>query len=155
MVWNAVKDVFQFPLLRGEFIPRHLVLRHSLVYPVIHEWLARTQTHVLSGFPSVTHLSLHLTERYACNGGDVLIMREGSLGRFSVTLRGRAFFAALAQFVTEASPFRFRQLAFTSRRLDYKAILQHRAAVFAPLVWDTKMTFKDRPLSPFAMHLNL
>jgi len=93
-------------------------------------------------FPFVAMLSLHISERYACRG-DVLIMREGSLGRFSVTFRGRIFFATLAQFVTDASPWRFRQLPYSKLRLSYRQIAEHRAAVFVPMIPSTKVTFKD------------
>lgn len=71
------------------------------------------------------------------------MMREGSYGRFSVTLRGRVFFAALAQFVTDSSPFRFRQLPYSSMRPSYRELSHHRAAIFVPLMPGTKVTFKD------------
>jgi len=92
--------------------------------------------------PFVSMLSIHIEERYECRG-DVLVMREGSYGRFSVTLRGRVFFASLAQFVTESSPWRFRQLPYSSMRLSYRQLAKHRAAVFVPLMPGTKVTMKD------------
>jgi len=95
-----------------------------------------------NSYPFVSLLSMYISERYQCRG-DVLVMREGSYGRFSVTLRGRVFFAALAQFVTDSSPFRFRQLPYSSMRLSYRELSHHRAAIFVPLMPGTKVTFKD------------
>lgn len=101
-------------------------------------------------FHPFVHLpSLYIQARYECRDvSDVVVMREGSLGRFSIMMRGRVFFAALAQMTPACSwrpscPWKFRILPYLRERLPYGHIARHRAAVFIPSVWYGKITFKD------------
>ncbi|CAE7350792.1 unnamed protein product [Symbiodinium natans] len=100
--------------------------------------------------PFVWLPSLYIEDRYSgCyDTADVVVMREGSLGRFAPTIHGHLFFSLLMQIVPSvgwkpASPWRFRLLPYTTERLSYSEIASHRAAVFIPRVWYGKLTFKD------------
>lgn len=120
----------------------------------VREDVARSYTNLeleeYGFFHPFVHLpSLYIQARYECRDvSDVVVMREGSLGRFSIMMRGRVFFAALAQMTPACSwrpscPWKFRILPYLRERLPYGHIARHRAAVFIPSVWYGKITFKD------------
>ncbi|CAE8736773.1 unnamed protein product [Polarella glacialis] len=99
--------------------------------------------------PFVWLPSIYITARYDCREtADVLVMREGSLGRFATTIRGKVFYSALERMVPvcawiPACPWGFRLLPYSKDRLSYEELARHRAAVFIPSVWYGKLTFKD------------
>ncbi|CAJ1350592.1 unnamed protein product, partial [Effrenium voratum] len=100
--------------------------------------------------PFVWLPSLYINDRHSeCHdAADVVVMREGSLGRFAPTVHGHLFFGLLAQMVpssgwNSATPWRLRLLPYSRERLSYQRLAAHRAAVFVPAVWYGKLTFKD------------
>eukprot|EP00929_Paragymnodinium_shiwhaense_P049431 TRINITY_DN24936_c0_g1_i1.p1 TRINITY_DN24936_c0_g1~~TRINITY_DN24936_c0_g1_i1.p1 ORF type:complete len:949 (-),score=74.04 TRINITY_DN24936_c0_g1_i1:620-3466(-) len=132
-------------MLQPGAVPRHLWVREDITRSYANLYL-REYGHF---HPFVSLLSTYITARYTCSEtSDVVVMREGSLGRFAPTLRGNLLFTALAH----SSPicgwqqrcaWQFKVLPYTKDRLSYEEIARHRAAVFVPLIWYGKMTFKD------------
>jgi len=92
--------------------------------------------------------SLYITARWqpdvalATSSGPFLVMREGSAGKFSRTMRGQFFFRTFKE-IARASNLNVTLLIFDKTRLSFEDMAQYRAAITFPGITNAKRVPHD------------